>query len=140
MVASTLDVDSECSIRSAQKVNDAAYQGFHSAQMFTDGLSFSGNERNCVWLNTGGSFADLGSLSGADIPNDSRAVLAADFDDDGDVDLFVHSIQRERHALFRNDAVQPGADGSGFLKLRLRATQGHWEAIGATVIAQMTTQ
>ena len=78
---------------------------------------------------------DLSPLSGADIPGDSRAVIAADFDDDGDVDLFVHSIQRERHALFRNDALEPGKD-AGYLKIRLRATSSQYEAIGATVIVK----
>ena len=44
----------------------------------------------------------------------------------------VDSIQRERHALYRNDILNPGED-AGFLKLRLRATSGQHEAIGATV-------
>jgi len=134
VVASSIDVESECSISSKQEVNNENYIGFHSSQMFADGLSFSGNERNKLWANDKGEFVDLSDLSGADTPNDSRAVIAADFDDDGDADLFVHNIQRERHALYRNDAVEPGSEGAGFLKLRLRATTGHWEAIGATVI------
>lgn len=133
MVASSLDVDKEASVTSKEEVNSSSYVGFHNAQMFEDGLSFSGNERNKTWLNVGDGFADLSDLSGADTPNDSRAVIAADFDDDGDPDLFVHSIQRERHALYRNDAVVPGA-GAGYLKLRLRATTSQYEAIGATVI------
>jgi thiol-disulfide isomerase/thioredoxin len=114
-----------------QAVNSSSYRGFHSAQMFEQGLSFSGFERNRVWLNAGGRFADLSDVSGADTPNDSRAAVAADLDDDGDVDLFVHSIQRERHALYRNDALAPGS--RGFLKLRLAATRSQHEAIGATV-------
>ena len=134
MVASSVNVDSECSITAAQEVNNEQYIGFHSSQMFADGLSFSGNERNKLWVNAGGSFVDVSDVSGADTPNDSRAAIAADFDDDGDADLFVHNIQRERHGLYRNDAVEPGSEGAGFLKLRLRATSGHWEAIGATVV------
>ena len=134
MVASSIDVESECSITSKQEVNSEAYIGFHNGQMFADGLSFSGHERNKLWINGGAEFVDLSDLSGADSPNDSRAVIAADFDGDGDVDLFVHSIQRERHALYRNDAAQPGSADAGFLKLQLRGTSGHWEAIGATII------
>ena len=134
MVASSLDVESECSITSKQEVNSESYIGFHNGQMFADGLSFSGHERNKLWVKDGADFVDVSDLSGADSPNDSRSAIAADFDDDGDLDLFVHSIQRERHALYRNDATQPGSADAGFLKLRLRATSGHWEAIGATVI------
>lgn len=132
MVASSVEQGREQSIAKTDKVNSSSYRGFHSAQMFEQGLSFSGFERNKVWLNAGGKYVDLSDVSGADNPNDSRATVAADFDDDGDVDLFVHNLQRERHNLYRNDAVAPGT--SGFLKLRLRATKGQHEAIGATVI------
>lgn len=135
MVASTVDASKEESITAAEKVNQGSYVSFHNAQIFNEGKSFSGNERNMTWINTGDAFADVSELSGADSPNDSRAVIAADFDDDGDVDLFVHSIQRERHAMFRNDALGP-KQSAGFLKLRLRATSGQYEGIGATVIVQ----
>jgi len=118
-------------VAAKQSVNSSSYRGFHGAQMFEQGLSFSGFERNKVWINAGGRFVDLSDVSGADSANDSRAALAADFDDDGDVDLFVHNIQRERHALYRNDALAPGA--RGFLKLRPVATRSQHEAIGAVV-------
>ncbi|MBM3977551.1 MAG: hypothetical protein FJ299_11250, partial [Planctomycetes bacterium] len=118
-------------VAAPETVNSPGYRGFHSAQMFEQGFSFSGFERNKVWLNAGGRFVDVSDVSGADNPNDSRAAIAADFDDDGDEDLFVHNIQRERHNLYRNDVVDPS--GAGFLKLRLRATRGQHEAIGATV-------
>ncbi len=135
MVASSLEEGKEESILAKQNVNDPSYQSFHSAQMFTDGLSFSGFERNRVFLGRGdGSFVDLSNLSGADTPNDSRGAVWADFDDDGDADIFVHNLQRERHDLYRNDIVVPGSPGAGFLKLQLRATTGQYEAIGATVI------
>ena len=128
-------------------------QGFldrHNGQIFQEGRSFSGNERDKLFINqstgtgTGElSFVDFSDLSGADSPNDGRAVIAADFDDDGDLDLFVHEIQRERHALYRNnvrshDSILSGkAAPPGFIKVRLVATQGQHEAIGATVIADV---
>jgi thiol-disulfide isomerase/thioredoxin len=134
VVASTLEEGREKSIAKKVAVNSPSYRGFHSAQMFEQGLSFSGFERNKVWISSGGRFVDLSDVSGADNPNDSRAAVMADFDDDGDVDLFVHNIQRERHNLYRNDALAPGEHG--FLKLVLRATRSQHEAIGATVIVQ----
>ena len=73
MVASSIDVAAEDSIRQAQSVNAETYMGVHSAQMFKDGLSFSGHERNKTWINAGGRFVDLSDVSGADSPNDARA-------------------------------------------------------------------
>ena len=98
--------------------------------MFTDGRSFSGNERNKLFLGRGDeSFLDVSALSATDSPGDGRAVLAADFDDDGDVDLFVHNLQRERHSLYRNDFA-----AGGFMKLRLAGKTGNPEGVGATVV------
>jgi len=100
--------------------------------MFTDGRSFSGNERNKLFLGRGDeSFLDVSALSATDSPGDGRAVLAADFDDDGDVDLFVHNLQRERHSLYRNDFAT-----GGFMKLRLACKTGNPEGVGATVVVR----
>ena len=93
------------------------------------GFSFNGDERTKVFLSrSGDDFADVSDVTGADSPLDGRAIVAVDFDDDGDVDLFVHNIQRERHHLFRNELDPEG----GFLEVRLVA-EGR-EAIGATVV------
>ncbi|MFT5734283.1 MAG: thiol-disulfide isomerase/thioredoxin [Planctomycetota bacterium] len=133
MVASSIDVEKESTVHVQQDVNSGSYLARHSGQMFSDGRSFSGFERNVLWISNGDGFTDVSPVSGANSPNDSRAVIAADLDDDGDVDLFVHSIQRERHALYRNDATEPGGAAAGFLKVRLQGTTGNPEGVGATV-------
>ncbi len=52
--------------------------------------SFSGNERNCAFLNRGGKgFTDISAVSGFDFPDDARAVVATDWDFDGDLDLWL---------------------------------------------------
>ena len=110
------------------------YQQTHMGLIFRDGLSFSGFERNKIFIaRANGTFADLSDVSGADSEGDCRATLVADFDDDGDADLFVNAIQGEEQMLFRNDVGV--ATSNGFVKVRLRARQGHPDAIGATVVA-----
>lgn len=117
-----------------QEVGGAAYLQRHTTQMFEEGRSFSGNERDKLWFNRGNSwFEDLSDLSGCDDANDGRAVLSTDFDDDGDVDLFVHNLQRERHRLYRNDL---DATGGGFIKIQLQAISSQHEGIGATVLVR----
>ena len=137
MVASSLEPDCDVEAVSTESVGNARHLNRHNTQMFTEGRSFSGNERDKLWVNRGdGTFADMSPFSGADSKNDGRAVIAADFDDDGDLDLFVHELQRERHALYRNEL---GREGAGFVKVRLRATQSQYEAIGAVVTLRYTS-
>lgn len=95
------------------------------------GFSFNGDERTKLFLSrSDGDFADISDVTGADSPLDGRAIVAADFDDDGDVDLFVHNIQRERHHLFRNE-LNPER---GFLEVRLVARDR--EPVGAVVTVE----
>lgn len=130
MVASTAECETD-GVFERQQVGSDAYVSRHMRQMSEGGRSFSGNERDKLFINRGdGTFADCSDLSGCDDPNDGRGVIAADFDDDGDVDMFIHHTQRERHTLQRNELGQ----GGGFIKVRLRATTAQYEAIGATVV------
>ncbi len=99
-------------------------------EMFRRGFSFNGNERSQLFLGDGsGSFLSYSGMGGADSPLDGRALLAVDFDDDLDLDLFAHNIQRERHNLYRNLA----GGQQGAIKVRMLATSGSYEAIGAKV-------
>lgn len=106
-------------------------------EMFRQGFSFNGDERNPLFLGRGdGTFANFAGLSGADSPLDGRGLLVCDFDGDMDLDLFTHNIQRERHNLFRNERNTPQR---GF-KVRLAARGGNLEGVGATVIARIGTR
>ena len=116
----------------ADRTGSDRYQDKHMGKIFGDGFSFSGFERNRVYIARGdGTYADLSDISGGDSPLDCRGTAVADFDDDGDPDVFINSIQRESHLLLRNDAGS--TSGHGFLKLRLAATHGNPQAIGAVV-------
>ena len=112
-------------------VGSDRYKSDHMGMIFQEGLSFSGFERNKVFLGKAGGYVDLSSISGADSESDCRAVLVADFDDDGDCDVFVNAIQRDCHHLFRNDLPRDNTRRS--IKVRLRATKGQRDAVGAIV-------
>ena len=75
--------------------------------MFGEGFSFSGYERDPLYLNTGAKkFVDISGVSGIDSITDGRAGVFADFDNDGDLDVFSTVIQGQSHLLFRNNVGQ----------------------------------
>ena len=54
--------------------------------------SFSGNERDCAFLNIAGSspsFATVSGVVGFDFPDDGRGLATADWDFDGDLDVWI---------------------------------------------------
>jgi thiol-disulfide isomerase/thioredoxin len=77
------------------------------ALMFGRGFSFSGYERDPLFLNLGNrKFVDISGCSGIDSATDGRAGVFADFDNDGDLDVFSTTIQGQSHLLFRNNVGQ----------------------------------
>jgi len=75
--------------------------------MFAQGFSFSGYERDPLFLNLGNRrFVDISGCSGIDSVTDGRAGVFADFDNDGDLDVFMTTIQGQSHLLFRNNVGQ----------------------------------
>ena len=72
---------------------------------------------NPLFRNQGdGTFADIGRASGADDPGPSVGVAAADYDNDGWVDLVVGNYDRGYH-LFHNQAAE--LSGNNWLALKL---------------------
>lgn len=80
------------------------------------GFSFSGYERDPLYLNLGTKkFTDISGVSGIDSITDGRAGVFADFDNDGDLDVFSTVIQGQAHLLFRNNVGQD----ANFLRIEL---------------------
>lgn len=102
-----------------------------SQLMFSEGFSFSGYERNPLYLNLGRrKFLDISGVSGIDHIGDGRAAVFADFDNDGDLDVFVTTIQGDAHLLFRNNVGQD----RNFLRVMLEGGPGVGrDAFGAVV-------
>ncbi len=89
------------------KNDKGALRGDQNQLMFGQGFSFSGYERDPLYLNSGGKkFTDISGVSGIDSITDGRAGVFADFDNDGDLDVFSTTIQNQSHLLFRNNVGQ----------------------------------
>ena len=117
--------------------SDATAESLRSKQndldrMIEQGRSFSGRERNCVFLNTGQQqFANVSAISGLDFDNDGRAVAAVDWDQDGDLDLWTSNRNAPRLRLLRNEST----GGHNFLAVKLQGdgTSVSRDAIGTRV-------
>ncbi len=122
------------------------YRDNHMSAIFKEGLSFSGFERDYLALNLGGAGSPNGSagtvggstairylaisgISGADSLSDGRGAAFADFDNDGDTDIFLVALQGSAHYLFRNNIGQD----AGFLRIDLEGTRSGTDAFGAIV-------
>jgi thiol-disulfide isomerase/thioredoxin len=89
------------------KEEKGALRADQNQLMFGEGFSFSGYERDPLYLNTGAKkFVDVSGVSGIDSITDGRAGVFADFDNDGDLDVFSTVIQGQSHLLFRNNVGQ----------------------------------
>ncbi len=104
------------------------------ARLLDQGFSFSGYERNRLYRHRGGGtpplYRELSGVSGIDHQGDGRAVVFADFDNDGDHDLFATTLQGPTHLLYRNNIGQ----SAGWLRLELTGSHGGGAgALGAVV-------
>jgi len=124
-------------VASAAKIEEAGnigYQTNHMSLIFKQGMSFSGYERDGLFLNLGGgSFRDISGVSGIDSITDGRGTIMADFDNDGDLDVVVTTIQRTSRLLQRNNVGQDNK----FLRLTLEGTRSGRDAFGA--VARLET-
>ncbi len=99
-------------------------------RQISQGKSFSGYERNALFLNLAGDgFADVAGLFGVDFDDDARAVASMDWDRDGDLDLWVTNRTAPRVRLLRNNH----ASLNSFVAIRLigNGKTTNRDAIGA---------
>ncbi len=92
------------------------------------GNSFSGNERNRLFLNCE---KDLTLVSGVDFTEDGRGFVILDFDQDGYLDIGVCSPQKPRFRLLKNQLAS--LNNSAPTKyLRVQLIGGQTEAKAST--------
>jgi hypothetical protein len=107
------------------------------------GASFSGHERNHLFVQTAGAegiaFVDNSILSGADTVGDGRGFAQLDWDQDGDVDFVVVNANAPKVQLFENQmgASQGEAvwiDLRGAAKATAQSGVSNRDGIGARVV------
>jgi tetratricopeptide (TPR) repeat protein len=105
------------------------------SELLFSGKSLSGRERNSLFLNVGnrrdgmpGKFANVSFLSGFGVNDDTRGVAMVDWDQDGDLDVWLTNRTAPRLRLLRNDLPKAGASS---LQVRLEGMTCNRDAIGA---------
>jgi peroxiredoxin len=126
-------------VAASEQVEQAGSEQYHDDHMgaiFKKGFSFSGYERDLLSLNLGeGRFLDISGISGVDSISDGRGSVFADFDNDGDHDILLTTVQGEAHHLFRNNV----GNQNGFLRIDLEGTRVAKDAFGAVVRVKTST-
>ena len=101
-------------------------------ELLRNGVSNSGHERNCCFLNTGaGGFANISAAAGLDHLGDGRAYAVVDWDHDGDLDVWATNRTAPRVQILRNNA----SEEHHFLVVKLTGNglTTNRDAIGARV-------
>ncbi len=119
-------------VASSEEGEEADSSGFVQQMMgfLGTGFSFSGYERDQLMLNLGnGKFLDISGVSGMDSITDGRGAVFADFDNDGDLDVFLRAMHGTAHLMFRNNV----GNAHGFLRIALEGRESTRDAFGAVV-------
>ena len=123
----------------------AKFQDFDYQSTYTDaaaqlnklvrsGKSYSGHERNRVFLNVDGQrFANASMISGFDFPEDGRSIALCDWDGDGDQDFWVANRTAPQIRFMENQI----GDRNQAVRYRLLGTKSNRDAIGARVSIQI---
>lgn len=99
------------------------------------GHNLSNHERQRFYLNQAGTgFVDLSYLSGADAEGDGRSVVAADFRNNGQLDLIVRKVGGGPVTLYENRFLDPGHKRH-YLHVSLRGRTSNRLGIGARLTA-----
>jgi len=112
---------------------------------FRGNISWNGYEHNVLLRNEGVApngtlqFTDVAMASGADDIRDSRGIAAADFDNDGHLDIVVNNnpgdsgrAELSRATLLRNNV----GERRNWLAIELRGTESNRDAVGASVTVE----
>lgn len=100
--------------------------------MVRSGLSFSGNESHVIFQNEKGKgFKDVSSISGLDLKDDGRAVCFSDWDQDGDLDVWISNRNGPQIRYLENNNTT-----NNYLSLKLIGKKCTSDAIGTRVVIE----
>lgn len=100
-------------------------------QIVSEGHNLSCFERNRIYLNSKGKdFLEISHLSGADNDGDSRSIVAADFRNNGMLDLVLRQCGGGPLLLYEN-RLKP----KNYLRVSLKGVQSNRQGIGARLVA-----
>ena len=101
------------------------------------GRSWSGDEKNCFYLNLkGDNFVDLSYVSGLDFKNDGRAIGLTDWDRDGDIDIIYRNRDAPRVRVIKNNFTNSNES----LSIRLRGINCNRDAIGSRIELELESR
>jgi len=83
------------------------------------GMSFSGNERNRLFVKIDSQFEDLSGVSGLDTKFDSRNIALIDYNRDGFQDFLVANTNGQLLQVFRNNLSETQSSRGNFVSVRL---------------------
>jgi hypothetical protein len=96
-----------------------------------NGHNLSCYERNRAYLNVRGrNFVEISHLTGADTDGDSRCAVAADFRNDGRLDVVLRQVGGGPLVLYENQFPR-----RHYLKVSLRGRPSNRQGIGARLVA-----
>ena len=92
-------------------------------------ISFSGNEANPLFFNTGAGFAEIGTTLGLSRTEDARGMVLLDVDGDGKQDVVMHNYFRNPIVALLNRTESKGS----WVRVRLQGKKSNRFGIGARV-------
>ena len=113
-----------------EEAGNNKYQTTHMSEIFDEGMSFSGFERDVLfWSREDGTFLDISGISGLDSITDGRGAAFSDLDNDGDLDVLITPLQEVGRLLFKNNVGQ----NNRFIRVSLEGTRSGKDAFGTVV-------
>lgn len=97
------------------------------------GFSFSGYERNTLFLNRAGKLVEISGVSGADSVLDARGAVFADFDNDGDMDILIRPRAYDRNVLLLRNNI---GNKKNFIRIAVEGRKSGRDAAGTVVVVR----